>query len=309
MIDTYFRTEDLIDRLNALAGEGHYVFRGYNTQEQLYPNVIRNNMSDVESDLLFQFERYGAQYINASNPVDFMSYAQHFGLSTRLLDFSYNPFVALYFALFSPKSSGKYTYPEDKEYYYIRYASTYENILVKQIPYLDEGPYFEINSLAQRSVALIDTIDMMFNKNTKSRAEYLFKNRSQVIQGFFSAIAMYSGADDKNRFIQENESKVSRRKILFIDPSQSNQRLIMQQGLFMFPYSLHKEEHFEIISNNSMVIKIHKSLREPLLRYLDTLGLNAFRLMPDLSSVCAAVERKVKDNRTAKRKLFKPTTT
>ena len=77
----------------------------------------------------------------------------------------------------------------------------------------------------------------------------------------------------------------------------------------MFPYSLHKEEHFEIISDNSMVIKIHKSLREPLLRYLDTLGLNAFRLMPDLSSVCAAVERKVKDNRTAKRKLFKPTTT
>ena len=73
MIDTFDNKEQLIDRLTELAGKGNYVFRGYNTQDQLLPNVVRKNMVDVENELLFQFERFGAQYISASNPIDFMS--------------------------------------------------------------------------------------------------------------------------------------------------------------------------------------------------------------------------------------------
>ena len=308
MIDVYESIDKLINRLNELAGDGNYVFRGYNKQEQLLPNIIRNNMIDVENELLFQFERFGAQYINTNNPIDFMSYAQHFGLSTRLLDFTYNPFVALYFALFSPKSNGKYVHPDDRLYYYIRFASTKENILVKHIPYLNQGPFFEINSLAQRSVALIDTVDLMFDKEKTIKLDFLFENRSQIIQGFFNTVATYSDVDNKNLYVQENEDKVSKRKILFIDPSQSNQRLIMQQGLFMFPYTLNKNEHLNIIMDSTQVIKIHKDLRDQLLDYLDTLGINAFRIMPDLSSVCSAVERKVKDARSAKSDLFKKST-
>ena len=82
----------------------------------------------------------------------------------------------------------------------------------------------------------------------------------------------------------------------------------MQQGLFMFPYFWGKEEHIRIIDENSQVIKIHKDLREPLLKYLDTIGVNAFRIMPDLASVCEAVERKVKDTRASNSELFKKKT-
>lgn len=305
MIDTFDNKEQLLDRLTELAGKGNYVFRGYNTQDQLLPNVVRKNMVDVENELLFQFERFGAQYISASNPIDFMSYAQHFGLSTRLLDFTYNPFVALYFALFTPKSNGKYTNPDDKTYYYIRYAATHQNIVINHVPYLNAGPFFEINSFAQRSVALIGTVDMMFNKNVKIEPDILFENRSAIIQQFFKTIAIHTNIENINAFAQKNESKVAGRKILFIDPSQSNQRLIMQQGLFMFPYTLDKNEHLNIIENNTRIIRIHKDLRESLLGYLDTIGINAFRIMPDLSSVCEAVERKVRDKRNAKSELFK----
>ena len=302
---TFNEKVPLLNCLTELAEDGNHVFRGYNLQEQLLPNIVRNNMADSETELLFQFERFGAQYINASNPIDFMSYAQHFGLSTRLLDFTYNPFVALYFALFSPKSNGRYTCAEDREYYYIRCASIRDNILIKHVPYLNEGLIFEISSLAQRSLALIYTVDMMFNKNIKVEPDFLFSDRSQVIQRFFKTIAAYTNIENSSHFVQENESKVAQRRILFIDPSQSNQRLIMQQGLFMFPYTLNENEHNTILDDNTKVIRIHKDLRESLLTYLDTLGINAFRIMPDLSSVCAAVERKVKDNRKSKSDLFK----
>lgn len=149
---------------------------------------------------------------------------------------------------------------------------------------------------------------MMFDKTKKVESNFLFSDRSQIIQNFFKTIATYTGSDNLIGFVRENEHKVAQRTLFFIDPSQSNQRLIMQQGLFMFPYFLGKEEHIRIIDENSQVIKIHKDLREPLLKYLDTIGVNAFRIMPDLASVCEAVERKVKDTRASNSELFKKKT-
>ena len=303
MAAVFTNKDHLIDRLTELAISGQWVFRGYNTQEQLLPNVIRRNVSDVEDTLLFEFERYGAQYINASNPVDFMSYAQHFGLSTRLLDFTYNPFVALYFALFSPKSNGNYRNPEDKDYYYIRYASTNNNIMIHHIPYFNDGPLFEINSMAQRSMALIETVEAMFSGQNIS--SFLFDSPEKMVSAFFKSIAMHTDINDMDAFVSDNKEKVSNGAILFIDPNQSNQRLVMQQGLFMFPYTLDEKKHLHIIESNTRLIKIKKDLRDELLAYLDTIGINAFRIMPDLPSVCEAVERKVKDRRSANRTLFK----
>lgn len=303
MAAVFTNKDHLIDRLTELAISGQWVFRGYNTQEQLLPNVIRRNVSDVEDTLLFEFERYGAQYINASNPVDFMSYAQHFGLSTRLLDFTYNPFVALYFALFSPKSNGNYRNPEDKDYYYIRYASTNNNIMIHHIPYFNDGPLFEINSMAQRSMALIETVEAMFSGQNIS--SFLFDSPEKMVSAFFKSIAMHTDINDMDAFVSANKEKVTNGAILFIDPNQSNQRLVMQQGLFMFPYTLDEKKHLQVIENNTNLIKIKKDLRDELLAYLDTIGINAFRIMPDLPSVCEAVERKVKDRRSANRTLFK----
>ena len=303
MAAVFTNKDHLIDRLTELAISGQWVFRGYNTQEQLLPNVIRRNVSDVEDTLLFEFERYGAQYINASNPVDFMSYAQHFGLSTRLLDFTYNPFVALYFALFSPKSNGNYRNPEDKDYYYIRYASTNNNIMIHHIPYFNDGPLFEINSMAQRSMALIETVEAMFSGQNIS--SFLFDSPEKMVSAFFKSIAMHTDINDMDAFVSDNKEKVSNGAMLFIDPNQSNQRLVMQQGLFMFPYTLDEKKHLQVIENNTNLIKIKKDLRDELLAYLDTIGINAFRIMPDLPSVCEAVERKVKDRRSANRTLFK----
>ena len=303
MAEVFTNKDHLIDRLTELAISGQWVFRGYNLQEHLLPTVIRRNMSDVEDTLLFEFERYGAQYINASNPVDFMSYAQHFGLPTRLLDFTYNPFVALYFALFSPKSPGNYKNPEDRDYYYIRYASTKSNIMIHHIPYFNDGPLFEINPMAQRSMALIETVEAMFSGQDISN--FLFQNSEKMVTAFFKSIAMHTDISNMDGFVKDNKEKVANGSILFIDPNQSNQRLVMQQGLFMFPYTLDEEKHHQIIENNTNLIKIKKNLRDDLLAYLNTIGINAFRIMPDLPSVCAAVERKVKDKRSANSTLFK----
>lgn len=291
--------DDLLDKLAHLANSGLYVFRGYNKQDQLLPIIIREkDYSGVEYELMNEFEKYGSHYFSANTPIDFLSYGQHYGLPTRLIDFTYNPFIALSFALFSQKSPGRYTEEEDKDYYYIRYCDINENIHLKSVPVFNQLSFgsFESDSISKRC-------EEVLRKYSECLSDVNNQSFSSYINGL-SKCYYQPSANSKN-YEQIITQKVGAQKLCFIDPNQSNQRIIMQQGLFMLPYILDVEKHLELISVNTSVIKIHRNLREPLLKYLDTLGYNTFRLMPDLSSICAAVTQKVKDRRVAQSNLFK----
>ena len=67
---------------------------------------------------------------------------------------------------------------------------------------------------------------------------------------------MHTDINDMDAFVSDNKEKVSNGAILFIDPNQSNQRLVMQQGLFMFPYTLDEKKHLQVIESNTNLIKI-----------------------------------------------------
>ncbi len=282
--------EKLIDILNGFARKGEYVFRGYGKQDELYPSIIRSkDLREEEEKLLENFEKYGSNYYKANTPIDFMSYAQHFGLPTRLLDFTFNPYIALSFATYNKKYSHNNKVKEDNDFYYIRYANIKRNIILPEIPLKDEiycNKMLITDSLAKRACQCIDNVEDLFGDNLLDRNAF-----SIVTSGLPNMLDI--------------QNKIRNKAILFINPNQSNQRIIMQQGLFMFPYVLDRYEHLEILQRNSNVIMIHKNFREDIVQYLDTLGYNAFRLMPDLSSICEAVKRRVIDERYENNKLFK----
>ncbi|WP_406608733.1 FRG domain-containing protein [Agarivorans sp. JK6] len=88
--------------------ENHSVFRGVNNSEyDLIPSVgrlpplsNRDEELDREKALLEQFKMKSALRVPSkpSNDWEWLSLAQHYGLPTRLLDWSINPLIALYFA-------------------------------------------------------------------------------------------------------------------------------------------------------------------------------------------------------------------
>lgn len=80
-----------------------FVFRGLSNKEfDLVPKIFRNGYSvSYYDEPLERFKKEADSYLRMKCGEDkllWMQYAQHFGVPTRLLDFSTNPLVALYFA-------------------------------------------------------------------------------------------------------------------------------------------------------------------------------------------------------------------
>jgi len=99
--------------------EGNYrdfLFRGQTVDSPLIPKLGRlkskGDLLYVERKLLQEFKRTNPLLIEAHHPMDdwdYLTLGQHYGLPTRLLDWSNNALTALWFAIAEPLADNKPT--------------------------------------------------------------------------------------------------------------------------------------------------------------------------------------------------------
>lgn len=106
-----------IDRVSKYQpSTNHTLFRGQSKRGNLLPGIARDdpkvNTTPREKEMLKQFLRLGATRIPVQyNTIwDQLVLAQHYGMKTRLLDWSTNPLVAMFFACSAWEKGDVYVY-------------------------------------------------------------------------------------------------------------------------------------------------------------------------------------------------------
>ncbi|SDW25740.1 FRG domain-containing protein [Thiocapsa roseopersicina] len=130
---------ELIDCLNSLPN--HYVYRGHaNAQWKLESSLERVIGKDWSGESANKFEEfsltefqskfhlYDHENIQPFSKLAWLSIMQHYGVPTRLLDFTASPYVALYFALES--------YNPQLKWDFAVYALDYSAILDRSIQHI-----------------------------------------------------------------------------------------------------------------------------------------------------------------------------
>lgn len=102
--------KDFIDHLDTIELIDYEInlFRGQSDNKSLLPSICRKkpceDTTDLERNMLEDFKRRSTLLIKKEFTTDWewLVYAQHFGLKTRLLDWTSNPLIALWFACQNP---------------------------------------------------------------------------------------------------------------------------------------------------------------------------------------------------------------
>lgn len=215
-----------------LNGSDEIWYRGQSDfDHELAPSFLRltNHTQLIEKNISDIFIQNASTLIETpSNPLDWMFIMQHYGIPTRLLDWTENPLVALYFAV------EKHT-------------------------------------------------------NDKDGALWLLKpkNLNSPVLGF-ATIPMYD--NDNVLEHMRGQSQYPKTPVAIL-ATRNNSRIQIQEGVFTIHLDNDKTIHNE---NNShlLKIKIPVSSKEKILKQLEKLGINKFRLFPELSNIKTIIEQK-----------------
>ena len=255
-----------------------YLFRGHsNVNYEIRPSLFRKPEFYKNEYRMYQelVLRCPSEFLNCKTHLDFLVEMQHYGLPTRLLDFSFNPLVALFFACEVPENTGEI----------IVYSMNYENILYGK----DE------------EVSLRSCLSMLSFQKQRQLFEATCTDNLNIAKfnEFWDELIIEH--PNINPYIKGNRFQ----RPVFVKPARNNKRIAHQEGAFLLwglssvPYDKEFETFFSadpssyrfMDSNQKQVIYfIRSSNKGKILKSLDKIGINRAYIYPEIDDVAKYIK-------------------
>jgi hypothetical protein len=269
MAQTISSLEGFIRKIRAVtpAADEVLLYRGHSDRRrfQLLPSVLREpKFRDAEETILRELvASHPAEFSDDSSTLERLARVQHYSLPTRLLDATWNPLVALYFAA------------KDHE------GTTGEVIVFRikkhHVKFFDSDAVSCIANLAHLKVAEKAAIDFAL-----VGADF---NRQSPIDRLLQFIRV-----EKPHFRAEIDP-AHLQTVLCVKPKKNNPRLLAQSGAFLV-FGLTDSLDTKPVAGITIArIQINGKKKKGIVAELDRVGINESTMFPEIEKAAQYIAR------------------
>jgi hypothetical protein len=158
-LQTALYLDDFASNINR--NRSSYVFRGLDDagHRNLLTSLNRQGEAEFEKHLLRNFIKYSKIDDDSRSVWKWLALAQHHGLPTRLLDWTYSPLVATHFAV-----SNHEKYDRDGLIWAVNYVDSKKYLPDQLVIQMDsEGSYIFTDEMLSKSVRNLETLSSLKN--------------------------------------------------------------------------------------------------------------------------------------------------